>query len=260
MFGALKYTAKMLGLRKPRDAVDPQFTRPQGFHDPNDLDLNKLRRLIKRGKLAPCYPGRDAADDGETEARPLDADAAKGSDGTSSGDIHFSPFSTNAGKANATSEEPGIGKKDERAKPVRTQAASSPSSKPKHALAGGPRATDECPICFLCYPCLNKSRCCSSEICTECYLRVCAPSNAPEEYDRAGRRLLRPPKCPFCNTEGYGVAFGAPNQTPIAPPAEEKRRSRSARGGARRRARRAGRAQGAPRERRGAPRECRGTE
>ena len=78
MFGALKYTAKMLGLRKPRDAVDPQFTRPQGFHDPNDLDLNKLRRLIKRGKLAPCYPGRDAADDGETEARPLDADAAKG--------------------------------------------------------------------------------------------------------------------------------------------------------------------------------------
>ena len=51
MFGALKYTAKMLGLRKPRDAVDPQFTRPQGFHDPNDLDLNKLRRLIKRGKL-----------------------------------------------------------------------------------------------------------------------------------------------------------------------------------------------------------------
>ena len=223
MFGALKYTAKMLGLRKPRDAVDPQFTRPQGFHDPNDLDLNKLRRLIKRGKLAPCYPGRDAADDGETEARPLDADAAKGSDGTSSGDIHFSPFSTNAGKANATSEEPGIGKKDERAKPVRTQAASSPSSKPKHALAGGPRATDECPICFLCYPCLNKSRCCSSEICTECYLRVCAPSNAPEEYDRAGRRLLRPPKCPFCNTEGYGVAFGgAKSDADRAAEAEER--------------------------------------
>ena len=261
MFGALKYTAKMLGLRKPRDAVDPQFTRPQGFHDPNDLDLNKLRRLIKRGKLAPCYPGRDAADDGETEARPLDADAAKGSDGTSSGDIHFSPFSTNAGKANATSEEPGIGKKDERAKPVRTQAASSPSSKPKHALAGGPRATDECPICFLCYPCLNKSRCCSSEICTECYLRVRAPSNAPEEYDRAGRRLLRPPKCPFCNTEGYGVAFGGAKSDADRPPWRGESGAREgARGGARRRARRAGRAQGAPRERRGAPRECRGTE
>ena len=223
MFGALKYTAKMLGLRKPRDAVDPQFTRPQGFHDPNDLDLNKLRRLIKRGKLAPCYPGRDAADDGETEARPLDADAAKGGDGTSSGDVHFSPFSTNAGKANATSEEPGIGKKDERAKPVRTRAASSPSSKPKRALAGGPRATDECPICFLCYPCLNKSRCCSSEICTECYLRVRAPSNAPEEYDRAGRRLLRPPKCPFCKTEGYGVAFGgAKSDADRAAEAEER--------------------------------------
>ena len=136
MFGALKYTAKMLGLRKPRDAVDPQFTRPQGFHDPNDLDLNKLRRLIKRGKLAPCYPGRDAADDGETEARPLDADAAKGSDGTFGRYPLRAVLATNAGKANATSEEPGIGKKDERAKPVRTQAASSPSSKPKHALAG----------------------------------------------------------------------------------------------------------------------------
>ena len=68
-WGALKYTAKMLGLRKPHEAVDPQFMRPQGFYDPDDVDLKKLRRLIKHGKLAPCYPGRERADDEETEAR-----------------------------------------------------------------------------------------------------------------------------------------------------------------------------------------------
>ena len=214
-WGALKYTAKMLGLRKPHEAVDPQFMRPQGFYDPDDVDLKKLRRLIKHGKLAPCYPGRERADDEETEARPLDAAAAKGGDRTSSGDVLLSVVSTNVAKANTTSDDAGI-EKHARAKP----AASSATDKTQTRF---PRALDECPICFMCYPCLNKSRCCSSEICTECYLRVLAPSNAPEEYDRAGRRLLRPPKCPFCKTEGYGVAFGgAKSDADRAAEAEER--------------------------------------
>lgn len=34
---------------------------------------------------------------------------------------------------------------------------------------------EECPICFLAYPALNRSRCCDKEICTECYLRVSLP-------------------------------------------------------------------------------------
>ena len=219
MWGALKYTAKMLGLRKPHDAVDPQFTRPQGFYDPNDVDLKKLRRLIKHGKLAPCYPGREVADDEETEAR-LDAAPAKGGDETSTGDVHLSA-ETNAWEADATSKDASV-EKDGRARD-HVRLARRDGEKPSRGEKSPPRALDECPICFLCYPCLNKSRCCSSEICTECYLRVRAPSNAPEEYDRAGRRLMRPPKCPFCKTEGYGVSFGgAKSDADRAAEAEER--------------------------------------
>ena len=214
-WGALKYAAKMLGLRKPYDAVDPQFMRPQGFHDPNDVDLKKLRLLIKHGKLAPCYPGREMADD-ETAANPLDADAdaAKGGDRTPSGDVHLCVISANFSKATRPTSEAARNEKDDRANP-----SSFATDKPERL----PPALDECPICFLCYPCLNKSRCCSSEICTECYLRVLAPSNAPEEYDHAGRRLMRPPRCPFCKTEGYGVAFaGAKSAADRAAEAEER--------------------------------------
>ena len=219
MWGALKYTAKMLGLRKPHDAVDPQFTRPQGFYDPNDVDLKKLRRLIKHGKLAPCYPGREVADDEETEAR-LDAALAKGGDETSTGDVHLSA-ETDAWEADATSKDASV-EKDGRARD-HVRLARRDGEKPSRGEKSPPRALDECPICFLCYPCLNKSRCCSSEICTECYLRVRAPSNAPEEYDRAGRRLMRPPKCPFCKTEGYGVSFGgAKSDADRAAEAEER--------------------------------------
>ncbi len=219
MWGALKYTAKMLGLRKPHDAVDPQFTRPQGFYDPNDVDLKKLRRLIKHGKLAPCYPGREVADDEETEAR-LDAAPAKRGDETSTGDVHLSA-ETNAWEADATSKDASV-EKDGRARD-HVRLARRDGEKPSRGEKSPPRALDECPICFLCYPCLNKSRCCSSEICTECYLRVRAPSNAPEEYDRAGRRLMRPPKCPFCKTEGYGVSFGgAKSDADRAAEAEER--------------------------------------
>ena len=66
--------------------------------------------------------------------------------------------------------------------------------------AEGTASLDECPICFLSYPCLNRSRCCASSICTECFLQVKAPSRvAPGEDPTA--------KCPFCKTPGYTVAF-----------------------------------------------------
>ena len=66
--------------------------------------------------------------------------------------------------------------------------------------AAGTASLDECPICFLSYPCLNRSRCCASSICTECFLQVKAPSRvAPGEDPTA--------KCPFCKTPGYTVAF-----------------------------------------------------
>ncbi|KAF6156381.1 hypothetical protein GIB67_031502 [Kingdonia uniflora] len=42
---------------------------------------------------------------------------------------------------------------------------------------------EECPICFLLYPSLNRSRCCKKGICTECFLQM-KPSNPviPAQY------------------------------------------------------------------------------
>ena len=51
---------------------------------------------------------------------------------------------------------------------------------------------EECPICFLGYPCLNRSKCCASSICTECFLQV----KAPEPRLTPGAPSARPPATP----------------------------------------------------------------
>ncbi|KAG6484013.1 E3 ubiquitin-protein ligase GW2-like [Zingiber officinale] len=54
---------------------------------------------------------------------------------------------------------------------------------------------EECPICFLYYPSLNRSRCCMKEICTECFLQM----NPPD--------VTRTTQCPFCKTSNYAVEY-----------------------------------------------------
>ncbi|KAL4313147.1 hypothetical protein GQ457_01G003180 [Hibiscus cannabinus] len=54
---------------------------------------------------------------------------------------------------------------------------------------------EECPICFLYYPSLNRSRCCMKSICTECFLQMKNPNSA------------RPSQCPFCKTPNYAVEY-----------------------------------------------------
>ncbi|KAM1122675.1 hypothetical protein ACFX2I_004195 [Malus domestica] len=54
---------------------------------------------------------------------------------------------------------------------------------------------EECPICFLYYPSLNRSRCCMKGICTECFLQMKVPNST------------RPTQCPFCKTTNYAVEF-----------------------------------------------------
>lgn len=54
---------------------------------------------------------------------------------------------------------------------------------------------DECPICFLFYPSLNRSKCCTKGICTECFLQIKSPHSA------------RPTQCPFCKTSSYVVEY-----------------------------------------------------
>nr|DAD33875.1 TPA_asm: hypothetical protein HUJ06_012726 [Nelumbo nucifera] len=54
---------------------------------------------------------------------------------------------------------------------------------------------EECPICFLYYPSLNRSRCCMKGICTECFLQMKPP------------HTTRPTQCPFCKTSNYAVEY-----------------------------------------------------
>ncbi|KAK4746094.1 hypothetical protein SAY87_012406 [Trapa incisa] len=54
---------------------------------------------------------------------------------------------------------------------------------------------EECPICFLYYPSLNRSRCCLKGICTECFLQMKVPNST------------RPTQCPFCKTSNYAVEY-----------------------------------------------------
>ncbi|KAJ0103447.1 hypothetical protein Patl1_05041 [Pistacia atlantica] len=54
---------------------------------------------------------------------------------------------------------------------------------------------EECPICFLYYPSLNRSRCCMKGICTECFLQMKNPNSN------------RPTQCPFCKTSNYAVEY-----------------------------------------------------
>ncbi|KAM0944555.1 putative transcription factor C2H2 family [Dioscorea sansibarensis] len=54
---------------------------------------------------------------------------------------------------------------------------------------------EECPICFLYYPSLNRSRCCLKGICTECFLQMKPQQSA------------RPTQCPFCKTSNYAVEY-----------------------------------------------------
>lgn len=52
---------------KTADPIDARFLAPQKLYCYSEVDLRKLRRLIKDRKLAPCYYGsdRDAQQDCE---------------------------------------------------------------------------------------------------------------------------------------------------------------------------------------------------
>ena len=63
---------------------------------------------------------------------------------------------------------------------------------------GGP-ASEECPICMLQYPALNRSRCCGQGICTECYAQVGEKYRAAAAEKQGG--------CPFCKTPGYRAIY-----------------------------------------------------
>lgn len=57
---------------------------------------------------------------------------------------------------------------------------------------------EECNICMLHYPALNRSRCCGNGICTECFLQVAVPAAALAPLRLFPFALrLSPPADPF---------------------------------------------------------------
>ena len=71
------------------------------------------------------------------------------------------------------------------------------------------KATEECPICFLYFPTINASKCCSQSICTSCYLQVRPQSGGSE--------------CPFCSVEDFAAeACECKEETKIDTPVAHK--------------------------------------
>lgn len=101
--------------------VEARYLAPQKLYCYSEVDLRKLRKLIKDRKLAPCFPGVDS------ESREL----------------------------------------------------------------------EDCPICFLKFPSLNRAVCCHKPICTECFLQV--------KSLQAGHC----PKCPYCKAD-FSIYFHGP--------------------------------------------------
>jgi len=80
--------------------------------------------------------------------------------------------------------------------PLNTHPWSPPS--PPHIYTPKNAQLDECPICFLCYPALNRSICCKSMVCTECFLQLqCSRSPAGQAA------------CPFCKAPNLCVRVRA---------------------------------------------------
>mmetsp|Transcript_5259 Transcript_5259/g.11696 ORF Transcript_5259/g.11696 Transcript_5259/m.11696 type:complete len:156 (-) Transcript_5259:19-486(-) len=53
---------------------------------------------------------------------------------------------------------------------------------------------EECPICMLFYPSVNRTRCCKKPVCTECFLQFKSEGG-------------KPPSCPFCNEPSLAVIY-----------------------------------------------------
>ncbi|MDP2436337.1 MAG: hypothetical protein Q8P67_11375, partial [archaeon] len=65
------------------------------------------------------------------------------------------------------------------------------------------RHCEECPICSLWYPVLNRVQCCKNSICTECYVQIAkTPPSIPPSVSAF--------KCPFCSIVGFSAVFKGP--------------------------------------------------
>ncbi|KAK3027282.1 hypothetical protein RJ639_041103 [Escallonia herrerae] len=146
-------------LGRRRQVVDDKYTRPQGLYQHKDVDHKKLRKLILDSKLAPCYPGDD--------------DCAC--------DLEECPicFLVCAFRLLFLPLAPSYCVKSERFCTIESDSF----------CIGNPSNGNYY------YPSLNRSRCCTKGICTECFLQMKTPNST------------RPTQCPFCKTLHYAVEY-----------------------------------------------------
>lgn len=133
-----------------RARIPEAFLAPQGLYPTDLLDLGKLRRFIKDGRLAPCYKGlEDARNDEEVSAG-----------------VSITPL---AGR------------------PASCAPCSLCLS--LFLVLRHCDAPQECPICFLYYEMLNTSKCCGKRVCTECFLQARLLAHTPRQRLRLTLRL-----------------------------------------------------------------------
>ena len=94
-------------------------------------------------------------------------------------------------------------------------------------LGGMDGDAEECPICLLSYPALNRSKCCGKGICTECFLQL---KVSKKGSGSTKRRLEQTTQCPFCKAEKYDVAYrGKKSLAEKSAELEEERKVKEAR-------------------------------
>lgn len=177
--------------------IPESYLKPAGLYATTNVDLKRLRKLILKKKLAPCYPGQVRSDEGPGCTSPRVAlcmrdlvvriPNSRFRDSAGDGGVRRwhrpasrAPQSRRAGRA--------PGPPNRRSRPPRRSLLAPCASQGKPRLrcpelrprrrapqevdAEGTDLDGECPICFLSYPALNRTKCCQKEVCTECFLQA----------------------------------------------------------------------------------------
>ena len=72
---------------------------------------------------------------------------------------------------------------------------------------GGAQQLEECSICFLSFPALNRTKCCSKGICSNCFFAVKTTDYRHEDAPPRTLRHLLLGNCPFCKCKPFEVQF-----------------------------------------------------
>ena len=72
---------------------------------------------------------------------------------------------------------------------------------------GGAQQLEECSICFLSFPVLNRTKCCSKGICSNCFFAVKTTDYRHEDAPPRTLRHLLLGNCPFCKCKPFEVEF-----------------------------------------------------